>query len=129
MRYLLFNANGLSGKADFVYEFFITNQIDICFIIETWNHSYNSSYIFRPFINITREKVFRPGRGRMGGGILGMCHPKYLSSIQIIEEDPQANYAILKVGEHYIGVGYFPPSSNDQLLISFIDKMAEITDN
>ena len=69
MRVGLFNANGLSGKADLILNFQKIEEIDIFIILETWLKSQDSSAILKPFVDLRQKDdlIITGGRRAVGG--------------------------------------------------------------
>jgi Reverse transcriptase (RNA-dependent DNA polymerase) len=129
MRVSLFNANGLVGKANQIYSFFLNQDIDLMFIVETWLRPSNGPIFLDTFINITKFNfgIIKGGK-RATGGILGFCKPSLKSFIRIIHEDPDSNFVLLKVKSQYVAVGYFAPSFEDNLLLQAIDTCLSLVE-
>jgi hypothetical protein len=125
-KFLVFNANGLHGKADAIYDFAHTQDVDICFIMETWLSAEHSSVIYRPFMNLLGPQVTNENGGRRAqGGVLGFCRPEYNDAIREIYKHPQGHYAILAICGTIVAAGYFPPSMCDEEFLDFFDKAGE----
>jgi hypothetical protein len=120
-----FNANGLQGKADEIIDFVHTHNIDIFFVVETWLNPNDSTYIIRPFLNVTQDtnQVIAAGGRRARDGILGFTVTPALNNfIRILEIDPKNYYAFLRIVDVTIGVAYFPPSLNNEILDEFLER-------
>ena len=127
LKVALFNCNGLAGKADSILEFAQQQNIDLFFILETWLIDSSSSIFNNTFINITKPRIGNNAGGRIGrNGVLGFCtNPHILPHLRIIYEDPERYFFFLSYTEYIIGVGYFPPSLNNNHITTFFDQ-AEI---
>lgn len=125
---MFFNANGLLGKADEISRFVKENDVDFCFIVETWLSPNSSTIIKNPFINIInyRENYIEGGR-RAQGGILGFCEFTLQQHVRVIEQT--TNYCFIKIGEIIFGVGYFSPTLDYLVLEEFMDKAEEYSTN
>jgi hypothetical protein len=127
-KFAIFNANGLAGKADAILKFSEELDIDIFFVLETWLIPDKSPLIQRPFINITKpHRVV--GQGRPSGGILGFCKHEYQAHIRPIEIDEEKNYVVLRILDLVVAVGYFSPGIDNNCIPTFIDKVAELSNN
>ena len=127
MRVGTFNANGLAGKADPILNFSQHNELDITVITETWLAPNGNIPILKNIIvNLTNanNEIIQGGR-RYTGGVLIFASPAFRNSVRVVFEDPNNNYAILKIDGIFITAGYFAPSEPHQTLLDCIDKSLE----
>ena len=76
MRVQVFNANGLSGKADHILRFARAQQIDIAITVETWLRPNAATPITPAITNITHKGLIAGNESK--GGILGSAiHPAF----------------------------------------------------
>lgn len=129
MRMAVFNANGLSGKDPEILDFSYSQGIDVFCIVETWLTPLKTTVIRNPCLNLTHENNEILVGGRRGkGGVLVFTSPDYTNSTRVVYADPANHFAVLKVADLLLGVGYFPPSLDDAVVFAAIDKVLEVAD-
>lgn len=129
MRIAVFNANGLNGKDQEILEFSYSQGIDIFCIVETWLTPLKTTVIRNPCLNLTQENNEIIAGGRRGkGGVLVFTSPAYSNSTRVVYQDPANHFAVLKVADLLLGVGYFPPSLDDAVVFAALDKVLEVAD-
>ena len=99
-KFLFFNANGLTGKAEDILDFAENEQCDIGIIVETWLRDTDSSIIRRPIFNVTKpsnEILLRGGR-RGKGGILGFPTSDN-HEVRIVETDIEQKWIVFETHE------------------------------
>ena len=122
-----FNARGLEGKENLIAQFAKMEKIDVMFVVETWMKPRKVSIINTVFLdmrNWIEDEVYQGGR-RSPGGILAFCDPALRSSIRVAYEDPNKHFAIIEMLDWIIGIAYFPPSVDHQLIFDFMDAVKE----
>ena len=131
MKLALFNANGISGKLDLIDTFITNEEIDIMFIVETHlRESQAHGRMGNPLFNLAKpDDRDIVGRTRAIGGISAYSREGKYVQFRMIQSDPEANYAIIEVGDLTIGIGYFPPRLEmDAKFESFCERMARLSE-
>ena len=131
MRVGLFNACGITGKADNISTFSVTHGIDLMVVVETHLTKTNSlSGIGKPFINLMQPdfRIHGKQQGRGHHGVCAFADPPFSTSHIKLSEDPGANFIIFKLSDLIIGFGYFPPINEemDRKLLDFLDQMIDL---
>ena len=118
MKFMFFNANGLSRRLDDILKFSITHQIDITLVAETHSQSINQHPRF-----IFQTPAYKGASGGLIGGLAGFA----ASNIQITQIHSNQYYSILNVaGDSLLAVGYFPPSMPALLFKRHIIDLLEL---
>lgn len=126
MRLALFNANGISGKADIIARKMQEYTIDIVNVVET--HERAERALMHPKLMVCREMTQERAIGgrRANGGISIVAPDMGKEEFQTHVLDPEGNFIIYVIEDTVIAVGYFPPAewASDKLF-SFLNQAEE----
>jgi exonuclease III len=127
MRIASFNANGLVGKAEAILDCILHMHVNMFIILET--HLHDGSSIFRDtVVDLRKPKTFdHLGRARrQQGGILVYASEDTKPEVNVLYEDPDANFVVLEAHNTVIAAAYLAPSLNNSCIAEFIEKATEI---
>lgn len=128
MKIGLFNANGLNGKGEEVLRFHDIHNIDLFFIVETWNRTGQSPVIKNNLFNLTNtNEAYIPGASgrRSQGGILCLARPDLRNEVTILFTGETNNFIIIKVGGNILTVCYLSPSLPNDCFEVMLERTLE----
>jgi hypothetical protein len=102
------NVNGMSGKCEYLSRVMEETNMDIMFIVETWLKPVISTNLLArdTFLDIRQNSAGRRGKG----GIVGLCKSHSIKkTITTLEEDKEGMYAIVRINDFHLAIGYFSP--------------------
>ncbi len=130
IRFLLFNANGLSGKADAIAQFCTANKVDFAFLVETWLKPGDAPLFGNVIVNMTNntDTIIQGGR-RATGGILGFSPSGKGEHARLLHTSPDGYAVFLDIASRLVVVGYYPPSAADDSLDALFEQIEELSNH
>ena len=130
MRIQVFNANGLTGKAEEIQRFASDNNIDIAITVETWLGDTATPPI-RPYIaNVTHTntQLITGGRRSTGGILVNTFKAAYKGAVRVLKITPEKDAVVLEANGVVVIGAYLPPSLDHDCLDRLLALAEEYAD-
>ncbi len=123
LRIAYFNCNGVAGKKESIKQFFRREKLDILILAETWLKTGDSCGLRGAIADLRTVRDYNALGGRRGvDGILVLTSRKVRNMVRIMETDTEKKWCIMRIGDVWVGTGYFSPSTATEKIRELVDK-------